>query len=77
MSPRRGVRFPARTAIEQNGTIGSTTVRQRPPGTRAGCRYQAFNAKIAAWAVEHQRFGGPHFKEDRMTWIKTNFLWMM
>lgn len=39
--------------------------------------YQAFNAEIAAWAVKNQRFGGPHFKDDRMTWIKTNFLWMM
>lgn len=23
------------------------------------------------------RFGGPHFSIDRMTWIKTNFMWMM
>ena len=39
--------------------------------------YQAFNARIAAWAVEHQRFGGPDWSPTRMTWIKTNFLWMM
>lgn len=23
------------------------------------------------------RFGGPHFSFERMSWIKTNFLWMM
>lgn len=23
------------------------------------------------------RFGGPDYKFERMTWIKTNFLWMM
>ena len=39
--------------------------------------YQAYNARIAAWAVEHQCFGGPDWSPTRMTWIKTNFLWMM
>jgi len=39
--------------------------------------YQAFNVEIAAFAVLHQKFGGPAYKFDRMTWIKTNFLWMM
>jgi hypothetical protein len=38
--------------------------------------YQAFNEKIASWAVEHQRFGGDAYSFSRMTWIKTNFLWM-
>jgi len=39
--------------------------------------YQAFRSEIAEWAVKHQQFGGPHWSPDRMTWIKTNFLWMM
>eukprot|EP01080_Neovahlkampfia_damariscottae_P009373 gene9373-1584_t len=38
--------------------------------------YQAFNKKIADWAVKHQYFGGPDYSTTRMTWIKTNFLWM-
>ena len=25
----------------------------------------------------HNRFGGDRFSYDRMSWIKTNFLWMM
>jgi hypothetical protein len=39
--------------------------------------YQAFNESIAAWAVEHQRFGGPLFKAKRMTWIKPSFSWIL
>jgi hypothetical protein len=39
--------------------------------------YQAFNKKIADWAVKNQYFGGPDYSTTRMTWIKTNFLWMM
>ncbi|MBK9579466.1 MAG: DUF4291 domain-containing protein [Fibrobacterota bacterium] len=39
--------------------------------------YQAFNDRIADHAVQHQRFGGPHYSFSRMTWIKPNFLWMM
>jgi hypothetical protein len=39
--------------------------------------YQAFNPKIAEYAVNHQAFGGPLYKFSRMSWIKTNFLWMM
>lgn len=38
--------------------------------------YQAYNPAIAAWAVKHQRFGGP-WSFERMSWIKPNFLWMM
>lgn len=39
--------------------------------------YQAFKPEIAAWAVEHQRFGGAEYDFDRRTWIKPSFLWMM
>jgi len=40
--------------------------------------YQAYNAQIANYAVEHQTFAEcPHYNPHRMTWIKTNFLWMM
>ena len=38
--------------------------------------YQAYNKTIANEAVEKGTFGGS-FKRDRMTWIKTSFLWMM
>ena len=38
--------------------------------------YQAFNKKIADWAIKNQYFGGPDYSTTRMTWIKTNFLWM-
>ncbi|XP_066302581.1 uncharacterized protein [Branchiostoma lanceolatum] len=39
--------------------------------------YQAFRPEIAEYAVKNQRFGGPHYKWERMSWIKPNFLWMM
>lgn len=39
--------------------------------------YQAFNEKIAKYAVENQKFGGGNYSFDRMTWIKPNFMWMM
>eukprot|EP01126_Amoeba_proteus_P058792 TRINITY_DN7631_c0_g1_i4.p2 TRINITY_DN7631_c0_g1~~TRINITY_DN7631_c0_g1_i4.p2 ORF type:complete len:152 (+),score=21.24 TRINITY_DN7631_c0_g1_i4:71-526(+) len=40
--------------------------------------YQAYKKDIADWAVQYQRFSGcPDFSDTRMTWIKTNFLWMM
>lgn len=38
--------------------------------------YQAFNDKIADFAVKNQYFGGSDYSTTRMTWIKTNFLWM-
>ncbi|CAH1802296.1 unnamed protein product [Owenia fusiformis] len=38
--------------------------------------YQAFNQAIADYAIENQRFGGPAFSYDRMSWVKPNFLWM-
>ncbi len=38
--------------------------------------YQAYNPAIADFAVTNQRFGGP-FSFSRMSWIKSNFLWMM
>ncbi|XP_074650438.1 uncharacterized protein LOC141905470 [Tubulanus polymorphus] len=39
--------------------------------------YQAFKPSIAQYAVVNQRFGGNDFSFTRMSWIKTNFLWMM
>ncbi|GFR81329.1 hypothetical protein ElyMa_004067100 [Elysia marginata] len=39
--------------------------------------YQAFKKTIASYAVENQRFGGPDYNPDRMSWIKPNFMWMM
>lgn len=39
--------------------------------------YQAFNPKIANYAVKNQKFGGSHYNFERMSWIKPNFLWMM
>ena len=39
--------------------------------------YQAYNPQIAAYAIEHQKFGGSNYSFNRMTWIKPNFLWMM
>mmetsp|Transcript_46675 Transcript_46675/g.122578 ORF Transcript_46675/g.122578 Transcript_46675/m.122578 type:complete len:459 (+) Transcript_46675:126-1502(+) len=39
--------------------------------------YQAYSAAIADWAVANQSLGGPHFKPDRMTWIKPSFAWVL
>jgi len=39
--------------------------------------YQAFNPRIAKYAVNHQKFGGSDYSFNRMTWIKTGFMWMM
>lgn len=39
--------------------------------------YQAFCPEIAKYAIANQRFGGSKFSFTRMSWIKTNFLWMM
>ena len=38
--------------------------------------YQAFSPVIGNFALKHGYFGG-EFKLSRMSWIKTNFLWMM
>jgi Domain of unknown function (DUF4291) len=38
--------------------------------------YQAYRPAIGNFAATHGYFGG-EFKLDRMSWIKTNFLWMM
>jgi hypothetical protein len=38
--------------------------------------YQAYRHEIGRYAVERQSFGG-EFSFSRMSWIKTNFLWMM
>jgi hypothetical protein len=35
------------------------------------------NTDIADYAVDNQRFGGPHFKPVRMTWIKPSFAWVL
>ncbi|KAG2370890.1 hypothetical protein C9374_012990 [Naegleria lovaniensis] len=40
--------------------------------------YQAYNPEIAQHAVSHQTFENcSKFSMTRMTWIKTNYLWMM
>lgn len=38
--------------------------------------YQAYHPAIGRCAAGHGAFGGD-FSYDRMSWIKTNFLWMM
>jgi hypothetical protein len=38
--------------------------------------YQAYKPAIGHFAAENKFFGGD-FKLSRMSWIKTNFLWMM
>src|SRR5262245_1391444 len=38
--------------------------------------YQAYRPSIGHHAAKHQHFGG-EFSFTRMSWIKTNFLWMM
>jgi len=39
--------------------------------------YQAYCPSIGRFAAEHGFFGGGGFTLNRMTWIKTSFLWMM
>jgi hypothetical protein len=39
--------------------------------------YQAYNSSIADFALQNQYLGGTAFNYNRMSWIKTNFLWMM
>lgn len=39
--------------------------------------YQAYRDSVAAWAIEHQTFGGPDFNPERMTWIKPSLAWML
>jgi hypothetical protein len=39
--------------------------------------YQAYRPAIGQFAVAHGYFGGSSFSCNRMSWIKTNFLWMM
>jgi hypothetical protein len=38
--------------------------------------YQAYRPSIGLFASQNKYFGG-EFSLDRMSWIKTNFLWMM
>ena len=39
--------------------------------------YMAFNDAIADYAITHQRFGGPHWGADRMSWVKPSFAWVL
>lgn len=39
--------------------------------------YQAYKPSIGSYAANHGYFGGDEFSYSRMSWIKTNFLWMM
>ncbi|NER03363.1 MAG: DUF4291 domain-containing protein [Okeania sp. SIO3C4] len=39
--------------------------------------YQAYNHKIADFAVRYQKLGGSAFSYNRMSWVKPSFLWMM
>jgi hypothetical protein len=39
--------------------------------------YQAYRHSIADYAIKNQCFGGTDFSFNRMSWIKTSFLWMM
>ena len=39
--------------------------------------YQAYSPAIADFVVREGYFGAPEFSYSRMSWIKTNFLWMM
>jgi len=39
--------------------------------------YQAFNDRIAEYALKHQKFGGDSYDFNRTTWLKPSFLWMM
>jgi hypothetical protein len=38
--------------------------------------YQAYNPSIGRFAAKHGAFGGD-FSYSRMSWVKSNFLWMM
>lgn len=40
--------------------------------------YQAYKPEIGQWAAANGKLNGaPGFDPERITWIKTNFLWMM
>ncbi|KAL9641861.1 hypothetical protein ABK040_011846 [Willaertia magna] len=40
--------------------------------------FQAFNDEIADYALQHQKFEGCQaYNDTRMTWVKSNWLWMM
>ena len=64
--------------LEQNSTwpkSGQHILAQTVHG--AVIVYQAFKPSIAEFAVKNNKFGGSDYSLTRMTWIKTNFLWMM
>merc|ERR1711963_228677 len=57
---------------------GKVILAQHDKTLDAVCLYQAFKPEIADYAVQHQKFAGcPSYSTTRMTWVKTNFLWMM
>merc|ERR1712137_1473635 len=57
---------------------GKVILAQHDTTTDAVCVYQAFKPAIAAFAVANQKFTGCSvYNTTRMTWVKTNFLWMM
>jgi Domain of unknown function (DUF4291) len=69
---------PYLNAVPQWPTSGQHILAQYDEKRDAIVVYQAYNRDIAAYAVEHNRFSGaPGFSLSRMTWIKSNFLWMM
>jgi hypothetical protein len=39
--------------------------------------YQAFNNKIADYAIKNQKFGGSSYSFNRMTWFIPGFMWRM
>lgn len=39
--------------------------------------YQAYSPAIAGFALANGQLGGPAFSFTRMSWIKTNFMWML
>src|SRR5258708_28463529 len=39
--------------------------------------YQAYKPEIGHYAARHGHFGGEEFSLTRMSWIKTNFFWIM
>ncbi len=39
--------------------------------------YQAYSRATGHWVAQRGRLGGPGFSLDRMSWLKTSFLWLM
>lgn len=80
-------------ASEQDNNVPSSSSITKPPTTSKSATppqtflaeyddegvyfYQAFKDSIADYAINNQKLGGPDFKQDRMTWIKPNFAWVL